>query len=130
MNLLKKSLVTLGLLGAFTVSATAAHAATIYFEVKGTVISYDNDAKKWRSTANTKGSTGTKYSRTYTEIWADGVKKDYKNSGKVTGASSNASAYAAIGFGYYEAPSAHRIWWSSDDADSVFDESRDYFKSN
>jgi hypothetical protein len=127
MDYLKKSILTIGLVGTFASSAAIAYAAPISFEYATTTISYNSEKQKWEDAAYTEGSNGTQYSRTYTEIYAEGVKRDYKNSGKIAGKSSSASAYVAIGYDDYEALSWHRIWWTSNDADSIATESRDAF---
>lgn len=79
MNLVKKSLVSMGLLAVFACSAAIAYAAPISFETSSTQIVFDNKKGKWASQAYTKGSYGTQYSRTYTEIYGDGYKRDWKN---------------------------------------------------
>jgi hypothetical protein len=84
MNFFKKSMIAAGLLSTFASSAAIAYAAPISFDYgTDTTIDWSDSQKKWESRAFTFGSYGTKYSRTYTEIFADGVKKDWKNSGKV-----------------------------------------------
>ncbi|MDN4094764.1 hypothetical protein P4U99_27505 [Brevibacillus agri] len=127
MNLVKKSLVSMGLLAVFACSAAVAYAAPISFETSSTQIVFDNKNGKWASQAYTKGSYGTQYSRTYTEIYGDGYKRDWKKSDKVKGRESQAVAYANTGFASYEAESDHRIWWTQDDVDSIATHSDDSF---
>ncbi|MEJ8547275.1 hypothetical protein [Brevibacillus borstelensis] len=119
MNFVKKLMIVAGLVGTFASFAGIAYAAPISFERgTGTTIEWSDSKKKWESRAFTYGSYGTVYTRTYTEIYAGGVKKDWKNSEKVKGSNSSAFAYAPSGYDDIEALSGHRIWWTDDIEDS------------
>lgn len=119
-KLAKVGLLTIALT---TVFGTSVQAANIMFDTASTRISEQNG--KWASQAYTEGSYGTKYSRTYTEIWYNGKKVDWDTSRKEEGKSSYAVAYAPIKGGDVYSTSNHRIWYGKSDDYSIQTSSRD-----